>query len=118
MKTKLGQSGDRILSNHITIRIQCRFKFNELINEPQQEIFNNVVCATSKASDQPVHMRSLISAIAHRLKALSFKGGCTGWSESTHTVGNHMSGLKYSYFSIHGTVSGLQLQPPAAIDFL
>ena len=23
--------------------------------EPQHEIFNNVVCATSKASDQPAH---------------------------------------------------------------
>ena len=28
--------------------------------EPQHEISNNVVCATSKASDQPAHTRSLI----------------------------------------------------------
>ena len=35
--------------------------------EPQHEISNNVVCATSKASDQPVHMRSLIRAFASRL---------------------------------------------------
>ena len=28
---------------------------------------NNVVCATSKASDQPAHMRSLIRAFASRL---------------------------------------------------
>ena len=40
------------------------------IYEPRHEIFNNVVCATSKASDQPAHMRSLIRAFAHRLNIL------------------------------------------------
>ena len=40
------------------------------INEPVHEISNNVVCATSKASDQPVHMRSLIRAFASRLSIL------------------------------------------------
>ena len=34
----------------------------KLSNEPVHEISNNVVCATSKASDQPVHMGSLIRA--------------------------------------------------------
>ena len=29
------------------------------ISEPVHEISNNVVCATSKSSDQPAHMRSL-----------------------------------------------------------
>ena len=29
-------------------------------NEPRHEISNNVVCATSKGSDQPVFMHSLI----------------------------------------------------------
>ena len=38
--------------------------------EPVHEIFNNVVCATSKASDQPAHMRSLIRAFASRLSIL------------------------------------------------
>ena len=38
--------------------------------EPPHEISNNVVCATSKASDQPAHMRSLIGAIASRLNIL------------------------------------------------
>ena len=38
-----------------------------LTNEPLHEISNNVVCATSKASDQPAHMRSLIRAFASRL---------------------------------------------------
>ena len=38
--------------------------------EQQHEISNNVVCATSKASDQPAHMRSLIKAFASRLSIL------------------------------------------------
>ena len=38
--------------------------------EPVHEISNNVVCATSKASDQPAHTRSLIRAIASRLSIL------------------------------------------------
>ena len=38
--------------------------------EPVYEICNNVVCATSKASDQPAHTRSLIRAFANRLSVL------------------------------------------------
>ena len=38
--------------------------------EPVHEISHNVVCATSKASDQPAHTRSLISAFASRLSIL------------------------------------------------
>ena len=34
-------------------------------NEPRHEISNNVVCATSKGSDQPSHMRSLIRAFEY-----------------------------------------------------
>ena len=34
------------------------------------EISNNVVCATRKASDQPAHMHSLIRAFASRLNIL------------------------------------------------
>ena len=37
---------------------------------PVHEISNNVVCATSEASDQPAHMRSLIRAFASRLSIL------------------------------------------------
>ena len=37
------------------------------INEPVHEISKNMVCATSKASDQPAHMPSLIIAFASRL---------------------------------------------------
>ena len=43
--------------------------FNIII-EPVHEISNNVVCETSKGSDQPVHMRSLIRAFASRLNIL------------------------------------------------
>ena len=38
--------------------------------EPVHEISNNVVCATSKATDQPAHTRSLIRAFASRLSIL------------------------------------------------
>ena len=54
--------------------------------EPRHEISNNVVCATSKASDQPAHTRSLVRAFTSRLGILwllSLKRGYTGWSEFT-----------------------------------
>ena len=35
--------------------------------EQRHEISNNVICVTSKASDQPAHTRSLIRAIASLL---------------------------------------------------
>ena len=38
--------------------------------EPVHEISNNMVCATSKASDQPAHLRSLFLAFASRLNIL------------------------------------------------
>ena len=38
--------------------------------EPVHRISNKVVCATSKASDQPAHTRSLIRVIASRLNIL------------------------------------------------
>ena len=37
---------------------------------PVHEISNNVVCATSKASDQPAHTRSLIRAFASPMSIL------------------------------------------------
>ena len=40
------------------------------IFEPWHEISNNVVCATSKGSDQPAHTRSLIRAFASRLSII------------------------------------------------
>ena len=38
-----------------------------ILYEPVHEISTNVVCAASKASDQPVHMPSLVRAFASRL---------------------------------------------------
>ena len=38
--------------------------------ELRHEISNNLVCATSKASDQPAHTRSLIRAFACRLNII------------------------------------------------
>ena len=44
-------------------QMHCKF-------EPVHEISNNMVCATSKASDQPARMRSLIRAFASCLSIL------------------------------------------------
>ena len=41
--------------------------FTVRVNEPWHEISNNVVCVTSKGSDQPVHTGSLIKAFASSL---------------------------------------------------
>ena len=49
-----------------TVQESLMSSFRDII-EPRHEISNNVVCATSKASDQPAHMRSLIKAFASRL---------------------------------------------------
>ena len=40
------------------------------VNEPVHEISNNVVCATTKASDQPAYTRSLIRTFVSRLDIL------------------------------------------------
>ena len=44
--------------------------YRQRSNEQWHEISNNVVCGTSKSSDQPAHMRSLIRAFASRLNIL------------------------------------------------
>ena len=59
--------GDRGLDPH-PVKSQADIWF--LRNEPRHEISNNVVCATSKASDKPAHMRSLIRAFVCRLTTL------------------------------------------------
>ena len=41
-----------------------------MMTEPVHEITNNVVCVTSKASDQPAQIRSLIRAFAIPLSIL------------------------------------------------
>ena len=52
------------------VLIYSRNAFFRPINVPQYEIFNNVVCASAKGLDQPVHMCSLIRAFASRLKTI------------------------------------------------
>ena len=42
----------------------------QILFGPVHEISNNLVCATSKSSDQPAHTRSLIRAFASRLSIL------------------------------------------------
>ena len=78
------------------------------ITEQQHEISNNVACATSKGSDQPAQMRSLVRAFARRLnivRILSYRLNII-WSfyvqskvaqarpslhlSKCHIVGNHM----------------------------
>ena len=69
-----------------------------------------MVCAISKASDQPAHTRNLIRAFAspaleysmsvkllteHHLEFLSLKGGCTGSSQSIHVKIPKMLGITY-----------------------
>ena len=79
----------------IKIKQMCFVTLAQYIIMQQHEISNNVVCVTSKASDQPAHTCSLIRAFAsrlnilrlfsywpHPLEFLSLKGGCTCWSES------------------------------------
>ena len=61
--------GDKVLlglyrSNYIYI------SHLHVLNEPEHEISNNVVCTTSKASDQPAHTHSLIRAFASCLSIL------------------------------------------------
>ena len=51
-------------------KAQCGHFNNVFLYEPQHEFSNNVVYATSKASDQPAHTRSLIRAFASRLNIL------------------------------------------------
>ena len=50
--------------------LPCKTKIYSIIYEPVHEISNNMVCATSKASDQSAHTRSLIRAFASRLSIL------------------------------------------------
>ena len=49
--------------------IHIKLITNNII-EPVHKIPNNVICATSKVSDQPAHTHSLIRAFACRLNIL------------------------------------------------
>ena len=71
------------LTRNLAARIQKVWKKMELkpkirlkasLYEPQHNISNNVICATSKGSDQPAHTCSLIRAFAGRLNILGLLG--------------------------------------------
>ena len=53
-----------------SIRLYLGLYLSRNIYGQVHEISNNVVCATSKASDQPAHTRSLIRAFASPLSIL------------------------------------------------
>ena len=63
-------------TNHVfylctdTVSYKDRFDKHQIIYEPRHNISNNVLCATSKGSDPPAHMRSLIRAFASCLNIL------------------------------------------------
>ena len=50
------------LSESIHVKMPHCWKSHVAAHEPGHEISNNVVCATSKAPDQPAHTCSLIRA--------------------------------------------------------
>ena len=54
----------------ISTHEKCQFGCRHYTTEPVHKISNNVGCATSKASDQSAHTRSLIRAFASRLSIL------------------------------------------------
>ena len=73
---KRDQQDERKVHNEVnsTIIALLEIKGQHYLNAneygPRHEISNNVVCTTSKASDQPAHTRSLIRAFASRLNIL------------------------------------------------
>ena len=66
------KSYNNLHQSHELTRMQRGFNasFSDLKNEPVHEFSNNVVCETSKASDQPAHTRSLMRAFACLLSIL------------------------------------------------
>ena len=64
---------DSFLSNDTKSTLKLGFghaRLKILSCEPRYEISNTMVCATSKASDQPAHKRSLFRAFAGHLNNL------------------------------------------------
>ena len=65
-----------LLQSMVKAHVWCivkGMKVDKRLFEPRYEISNNVVCATSKGSDQPAHMCSLIRIYASRLNILVIK---------------------------------------------
>ena len=55
---------------HLLLLSLLQLQKSHMLAEPVHEISNNVLCATSKALDQPAHTRSLIRTFASRLSIL------------------------------------------------
>ena len=68
--SKFCSKNEILLFYNFICLVLCDMKRHLNIIEPRHEISNNVVCATSKGSDQPAHTRSLIRAFASRLNIL------------------------------------------------
>ena len=68
-KTNATSGGEEYIHN-FTLKTLLTFTEQSLSFEPRHVISNNVVCATSKASAQPAHTRSLIRAFAIRLNII------------------------------------------------
>ena len=70
------ENGVLLLLSHLVSGLEyfmgseVKMNSDRFTNTPRHEISNNVVCATSKGSDQPAHTRSLIRAFASRLNIL------------------------------------------------
>ena len=64
------KGGCRGSSESTLVKMSNCWKFHAAAHEPVHELSNNMVCATSKALDQPAHTRSLIRAFASRLSNL------------------------------------------------
>ena len=58
-----------MLATELIMILKC-LPLPQECNELVHVVSNNVVCVTSKASDQPAHKRSLIRAFASRLSIL------------------------------------------------
>ena len=93
--------------------------------EPRHDISKNVVCVTSKGSDQPAQARSLIRALAIRLnmlltkkhlEVLHLRGGFTGSSEFTLVKMPHR---RVSYVLTNdNTVQSVSLAVSVALSIL
>ena len=66
-KTKIDKLDGKF---HLCKRVDNQYFMLAYIYEPVHEISNNVVCATSKASDQLAHKHSLIRTFACRSNIL------------------------------------------------
>ena len=63
--------------------LRAVYDLKKIAYEPKHKISNNMVCATSKASDQLEYSMSVKLLPVLHFEFLCLKGGCTGSHEST-----------------------------------